>query len=115
MGEFYKVVQLENQSYDTIPGFKIRFDDLFAFSNPTCTTYVNTNDVEVNNTTHLFPNPTSGIFYYSLDYKNVNIFTVAGSIICHGSAGKFDLSNYPPGVYILKGEYEKNVCDQKNN
>jgi hypothetical protein len=65
----------------------------------------------------LFPNPTSSIINLTTNTNynqlNINIKTLAGTIIhnesVHKNTWRFDLTNYPTGVYIIQVNNKKRI------
>ena len=65
----------------------------------------------------VFPNPSSGHFYIksNKDYplKYIKVYDLDGKVVCNkpvdSTESEFEISNYPPGMYILKLIYENNV------
>src|SRR5690606_1562574 len=51
----------------------------------------------------VYPNPTSGsIIIKGLDFENVEIYNINGSLLFNTNKKQIDLSQYPKGMYFLK-------------
>jgi hypothetical protein len=70
---------------------------------------------QVSESISFYPNPTSGILYIESDRDfRTSIITLTGNVLMHGMNQKeIDLTDYQPGLYILKIETDGKVITEK--
>ena len=57
----------------------------------------------------LYPNPTRGKVYFSIEVEKVELFNLAGQKIMQSSGKEFDLANLSSGIYFVRSYTQKGI------
>lgn len=90
--------------------------DAFTWSK---TSTLGTAETSSENTTGVYPNPSSGIFYMNLEKNSkITLYDRSGKIIKSAEAvkgeNKIDITEFPDGMYLMKSESESYKIIKKN-
>jgi ketopantoate hydroxymethyltransferase len=70
---------------------------------------LSTGDDDESNKLILYPNPTRGKVYFSIEVEKVELFNLAGQKIMQSSGKEVDLTNLSSGIYFVRSYTQKGI------
>jgi hypothetical protein len=89
-------------------------NQIWQYLNPVICSTSSTNEVAIENSFEIYPNPTSDIIRLGQLLDSLSIYDATGTLVIHATrASELDITGLASGIYILNGKINGTVISKR--